>query len=77
MGTYTNNVGDVTTQTWEIADAGSGRAKAILRSSTVDQFSTLISSSVDTTVILPDGTSVSTIVEVTLFNPDVVIILSD
>jgi hypothetical protein len=77
VGTYTNNVGDVTTQTWEIADAGSGRAKAILRSSTVDQFSTLISSSVDTTVILPDGTTVSTIVEVTLFNPDVVITLSD
>jgi hypothetical protein len=77
VGTYTNNVGDVTTQTWEVADAGSGRAKVILRTTIVDQFSTLIGSSVDTTVKLPDGTTVSTLAQISLFNPDVVINLSD
>jgi hypothetical protein len=77
VGTYTNNAGDVSTQTWELADGGSGRAKIILRSSIVDQFSTPIGSSVDTSLIRPDGTTVSYQAQITSFNPDLVINLSD
>jgi hypothetical protein len=77
VGTYPNNVGDVTTQSWELADGGSGRANVILHTSIVDQFSTLIGSGVDTSLILPDGTTASYQAQIILFNPDVVINLSD
>jgi len=59
IGTYTNNVGDVTTETWELSDGGNGLANWIVRSTTFDQYGNLIIGTVESALINPDGTVVS------------------
>jgi len=76
MGTYTNNIGDVDTITWEIADGGGGLAKVIIRISTVDQFGFFQNSSVETILTRPDGSEVSRTIELTDFDTGLVVTLS-
>lgn len=59
IGTYTNNVGDVTTMTWEISDGGNGLANVIVRSTILDQFGNIIVGTEETALINPDGTVIS------------------
>jgi len=77
IGTYTDNVGDVTTMTWEISDGGNGLANLTVRSTTLDQFGNLFGSEVQTVLINPDGTVVSRNITLSYFDLELTIEFSD
>jgi len=77
IGTYTDNVGDVTTRTWEISDGGNGLANLTVRSTTLDQFGNLFESEVQTVLINPDGTVVSRNITLSYFDLELTIEFSD
>jgi hypothetical protein len=77
FGTYTNNVGDETTITWELADGGNGLAYWIVRSTTFDQYGNLTAGTEETVLINPDGTVVSRNVTFSYFDFGFTIEFSD
>jgi hypothetical protein len=58
-GTYTDNAGNVTEQSWRIDDGFNGRAKLVSLSTTTDQFGTLTLSTTTTQLIDTSGNVIS------------------
>ena len=63
-GTYTDNAGDVEVQSWRVDDGGSGRAMLVSLSNKTDQFGTLQTSSVTSSLIDTNGNVISQSIDV-------------
>jgi hypothetical protein len=73
-GTYTDNAGNVTQQSWRIDDGFNGRAKLVYLSTTVDQFGALTVSTTTTQLIDTSGNVISE--ELVAFYADVGVTLT-
>ena len=74
VGTYTDNAGDVSVDSWRLDDGFNGRAKLVVLSTETDQFGTLITSSTTTDLIDTSGNVISE--EIKIFFADVGITLT-
>jgi hypothetical protein len=59
IGTYTDNAGNVTQQSWRIDDGFNGRAKLVYLSTTTDQYGTLTLSTITNQLIDTSGNVIS------------------
>jgi len=73
-GTYTDNAGNVTQQSWRIDDGFNGRARLVSLSTTTDQFGTLMLSTTTTQLIDTSGNVISE--ELIVFYADVGVTLT-
>jgi hypothetical protein len=74
VGTYTDNVGDVSIKSWRLDDGGGGYAILVTLSTTEDQFGALTISSIESTVIDSSGNPIS--YEIEIFYADLGITLT-
>ncbi len=74
VGTYTDNAGNVTQQSWRIDDGFNGRANLVSLSTTIDQFGTLTLSTTTTQLIDTSGNVISE--ELIVFYADIGVTLT-